>query len=146
MVCMATLSSFYTPTTIYNPVNGILVGTKIDQNIASDPQKIIDNLIMVPKGTKVLSYYTKNNMGFLDLSHDFTDTVVEGEENTVLMVYSIVDTFCSTKGIDTLCIDTEGRMQFIQIKEKPLPIIFHGVKDGEDDSYEKIVKRLNLAN
>ena len=119
MVLMTTLSSLYAPTTLYNPVDQTLVGTTIDQSIVGDPQAIIDNLTAVPEGTKVLDYYIVNDIGFLNLSHEFTDTKIDGAENTMMTVYSIVGTFCSAKEVNHLLIMVEGEMQ---------PILFDGLK------------------
>ena len=111
LLSMMALSSAQTPTTLYNPVDQTLVGTQIDQNIANNPQKIIDNLTAVPKGTKVLSYHIIGDIGYLDLSHEFIDTKIEGAENSLMTVYSIVGTFCSAKGVNHLKILVEGKTQ-----------------------------------
>lgn len=111
LVWIAVMPSFYTPTMLFNPdIQANLVGVKLEQKTAANPQGIIDNLEMVPRGTKVLNYFIIDDIAYIDLSHEFIDTPKKGSTNSILTVYSIVDTFCSAEGIKRVQIMIEGKI------------------------------------
>lgn len=100
----------YMPTTVYNPDTNAIYLTEAKANNNESLEEISKQLTMMPENTKIISFEVKDNIGYLNLSHEFIESNIKGSTNSIMTVYSIIDTFCSSGNIKAIQFLVEGEI------------------------------------